>query len=296
MKKHIIRVVSIFGLAALAACTSSKKEENASPLNDKVRLNVILVDAPANYDEVNIDIQDVMVDYTTYSETSTEENWVSLDQMNPNIYNLLELTAGAEAMLGDIEFPAGHLNNVRLILGDSNTVIIDNKKHHLTTPSGQTSGLKVKVDAEMNPGLAYTLTLDFDANRSIVEAGNSGKYNLKPVIRASMDAYGGSVTGIVNPVEESFRVEVLAGETVVAGTETNDGQFLLKGIEAGAYSLAVVPFEGSIYVADTTDIIIVDQEINTLEPITLIEMETEETSDDTTTEEGDNTDTEESSN
>ena len=57
------------------------------------------------------------------------------------------------------------------------------EKIALKTPSGQESGLKVQVHQEVTGGILYRLTLDFDAGRSIVKAGNSGKYLLKPVLR-----------------------------------------------------------------------------------------------------------------
>ena len=53
----------------------------------------------------------------------------------------------------------------------------------LTTPSAQQSGLKLNAKPfDVAEGQTVELVLDFDAARSVVRAGNSGKYLLKPVI------------------------------------------------------------------------------------------------------------------
>ena len=52
----------------------------------------------------------------------------------------------------------------------------------LTTPSGQQSGLKMNVDIDVAADKVADVVLDFDACKSVVKRGNSGQYNLKPVI------------------------------------------------------------------------------------------------------------------
>ena len=52
----------------------------------------------------------------------------------------------------------------------------------LTMPSAQQSGLKMNVDIDVAAGQIADVVLDFDACKSVVRRGNSGQYNLKPVI------------------------------------------------------------------------------------------------------------------
>ncbi len=68
----------------------------------------------------------------------------------------------------------------------------------LDTPSAQQSGLKLKHAFEVTANTEVDLVLDFDACRSIVKAGNSGKFNLKPVI-AALPILTGSISGAVDP-------------------------------------------------------------------------------------------------
>jgi hypothetical protein len=72
---------------------------------------------------------------------------------------------------------------IRLILGDNNSIIDDGETYDLEIPSAQSFGLKVQVHAELMPDLSYKIILNFDADNSIQDTGN-GKYKLKPVIKA----------------------------------------------------------------------------------------------------------------
>ena len=115
----------------------------------------------------------------------------------------------------------------------------------LKTPSGQTSGLKVQVHQDMTGGILYRLVLDFDAGKSIVKAGNSGNFILKPVIRIlSLVPSGGNIQGYVLP--DSVRTLVLAiqGTDTIASSFSDPsayGYWLIKDVPAGNYSLSFLP-------------------------------------------------------
>jgi hypothetical protein len=202
------------------------------------RLNVRLTDAPGDYEEVNIDIQDVQV-----NSSQGNTGWVSLN-VEKGVYNLLELTNGLDTLLATAELPAGRVSQIRLILGSNNTVKIGGVTRSLTTPSAQQSGLKLNLQADLAEGVTYTITLDFDAARSIVKTGN-GTYILKPVIRALQDATSGSIKGTVTPVESAPAVFAIAGTDTVATAYTDAaGKFILRGVPAGTYKVSFDPKEG----------------------------------------------------
>jgi hypothetical protein len=170
---------------------------------------------------------------------------IILTGTHPGVYNLLDLTNGKDTLLADAVIPAGTISQIRLILGDNNSIVTtSDEKIALKTPSGQESGLKVQVHQDVSGGILYRLKLDFDVAKSIVKAGNSGKYLLKPVLRIiSMVPSGGDIQGVVVP--DSIRTAVLAvsGMDTVASTftDTLNGNFLIKDIPAGNYSLLFIP-------------------------------------------------------
>jgi hypothetical protein len=131
-------------------------------------------------------------------------------------------------------------------VADHNNYLITNEdeKLDLKTPSGQESGLKVQVHQPVTGGILYRLILDFDAGKSIVKAGNSGQYLLKPVLRIlSLVPSGGDIRGVVAP--DSIRTAILAinGPDTVSSafTDTTNGNYLIKDIPAGNYSLVFIP-------------------------------------------------------
>lgn len=163
-----VLVIGLFSITALTFASCGKDKEN-------VRLNVRLTDGPGDYQQVNVDIREIrikMADDTT--------QWLLLNT-NAGIYDLLTLQNGVDTLLATGNVPPAVLKEVRFVLGDDNSIMVDSVLHPLETPSAQESGLKIKVDKDLNLDI-NTLTFDFDAAQSILETGN-GQYKLKPVIR-----------------------------------------------------------------------------------------------------------------
>lgn len=203
-------------------------------------MQVLLTDAPANYEAVLIDIQEVRVHRSSDAEDD-ESGWETINSQ-PVQVDLLELTNGNTEILGEAELEAGTYSQIRLILGDANEVVIDGESIALNTPSAQQSGLKLNINAEVEAGSLYTLLLDFDASRSIVQAGQSGRYNLKPVIRAVSLAEAGAIRGEIEPADALPWVYAIADEDTIAGTRASEeGDFLMIGLTSGTYQVSVVP-------------------------------------------------------
>jgi hypothetical protein len=143
--------------------------------NDKkVPVQFLLTDNPASFDSVNVHIKGIRVNIGGDSES-----WIDVASKD-TIVNLLDLQNGITMLLAEGEVPAGNLKEVRFILGDGNYVVVAGESHPMETPSAESSGLKVKIDKELNETL-NSFTLDFDAAASVNE--DNGSYKLMPVIR-----------------------------------------------------------------------------------------------------------------
>lgn len=140
------------------------------------RLRVMLTDAPAEFQQVNIEIEQVRLKMA--SDTTSFFNL----ETNAGIYDLLQLQNGVDTTLVDDEIPAGVIKEIRLILGNDNTVMVDSTLFDLMTPSAHTSGYKIKLTRPVEADMIEEVTIDFDAEASIVETGNGG-YLLEPVLR-----------------------------------------------------------------------------------------------------------------
>lgn len=220
------------GVLFLASC--SKSDNNSG----KARFQVALTDDPGDFKAVYIDVQDVNINYSE----SDDNGWQSLPGIKKGMYNLLTLVNDKDTVLADANINTGVVKEIRLVLGDNNFVVThDGDSIRLQTPSGQSSGVKLKLNSAVTADILYKLVLDFDVAKSVHEAGNSGKYMLKPVIRGFMEAQGGVIRGAVTPDSVITAVLAINGTDTVASTYTDHGAYMIKGIAAGTYNLHFIP-------------------------------------------------------
>ena len=132
------------------------------------------------YNAINVDIQQISIHIST--DTNVTSGWFDLETI-PGIYNLLDYIASDTLIAFDSLLVVQKVSQIRLILGDNNTVMEDSVTYNLDTPSGQTSGIKIQVHADLLPDSTYVVMLDFDPEKSVKKTGN-GKYKLTPVINA----------------------------------------------------------------------------------------------------------------
>ncbi|HEU5365524.1 MAG TPA: DUF4382 domain-containing protein [Hanamia sp.] len=232
-KKVGILFPSLAIFALIFTFNACKKSDTTSSAPSS--MNIYLTDAPADYQAVWIDVQQVMV---KSSNDTSGTGWVSVPLLHPGKYNLLDFRNGKDTLLGGVDLPAGKISQIRLVLGESNQLVLnDGTSVDLKTPSGQESGIKLNVDADLKAGIPYELVLDFDAARSIVKAGNSGQYILKPVIRTFAKATGGAIAGVVLPDSANAHVIAIAGTDTLGAIPDASGAYKFWGVPAGNYSL-----------------------------------------------------------
>ncbi len=275
--KSIFRAIMfIMTLLLMTNCDDNDSNNNKI---ETARVQLKLVDEPGDYEEVNIEIVDIQ-----YKSNEDEENWESFipEGGYPINIDITELIAGNSLLLTDDVLPVGILKQVRLVLSDNNTLKIEGEDEliPLDTPSAQQSGLKLNLDEELKAGFVYSFILDWNVQKSIVKAGNSGKYILKPVIKVNAEVSSGSISGkvieIIEEVETPIAnqvVEVYTTEdTLVKETLTNEsGDFVLQGLEAGTYILKINKETYKAYVSSEVNV-----EVGNIESVGTIILELEE--------------------
>lgn len=172
MKK--VGVILVLALAIVGGMESCKKGDGKS------RLTVKMKDAPGDFQQVNVEILEVNIHYS--GEGGDQSGWVALPT-NAGIYDLLELQNNVLLVLTDpADIPSGKVTSMRLILGNGNSVMVDDVTYPLITPSAQNTGLKISLKTILLEDESYEVLIDFDAEKSVVIEGN-GNYLLKPVIK-----------------------------------------------------------------------------------------------------------------
>lgn len=229
----------------------------------QARLQVRLTDDPANFDAVNIDVRDIQINVTG----DDQNGWKSLGGVQAGIYDILELVNDKDTLLADAVIPTGRIHQIRLVLGDNNTLELDGETLALATPSAAQSGLKLNIQQDVTDGILYTILLDFDAARSIVHQGN-GSYSLKPVIRTVLQAAGGSIRGVVTPDSVQTSIFAIVGADTVAGTFTDaTGGFLIKGLAPATYNLSLVPGDTSFNTISVPGVVVSNGQVTSVDTV-----------------------------
>ncbi len=276
LKSILVVTMFIMVLLLMTNCDDNDSNNNKA---ETARVQLKLVDEPGDYEEVNIEIVDIQ-----YKSNEDEENWESFipEGGYPINVDITELIAGNSLLLTDDVLPVGILKQVRLVLSDNNTLKIEGQDEliPLDTPSTQQSGLKLNLDEELKTGFVYSFILDWNVQKSIVKAGNSGKYILKPVIKVNAEVSSGSINGkiieIIEKVETPIAnqvVEVYTTEdALVKDTLTDEsGDFVLQGLEAGTYILKINKETYKAYVSSEVNV-----EVGATESVGTIILESEE--------------------
>jgi hypothetical protein len=215
-------------------------------------IHFYLTDAPAcGYDHVHVTVQQVRV-HQTAAAAGSDAGWSQLVLDQPRRIDLLTLTNGALADLGEIALPPGRYTQLRLVLAENdgaepfaNAVVpTGGSAAPLDTPSGAQSGIKLGVDIDVAAGQTTDVVLDFNACKSVVSRGKSGQFNLKPFITVlpSAASPGLRVTGSVAPALASSATQVSLqrnGVPVRATHPDADGRFVLSPVPAGTYDLVI---------------------------------------------------------
>ena len=262
--------------AALVACggggpTDAGTNTNAGPPgtgSDSAAsmgtLRIALTDSPAcGYDNAWVTVEKVRV-HRDSSAGDGDGGWIDLPLPQPQPLptplptaqplrvDLLTLTNGTLVPLGQTQLPAGVYTQIRLVLAEntaSNPYANAIKPTGgsivpLTTPSAQQSGLKINADITVPAGQEVDFAIDFDACKSFVKSGNSGKYAIKPVLTVTpiVSSSAQRVVGYVDPVlaAGNTSISLQQGGVSIKGTVPGaNGSFVLYPVPAGIYDLVV---------------------------------------------------------
>ena len=157
-------------------------------------LSLSMTDAAADFEAVYITIDEVQIHLG--GNDANPGTWKTLNmQRHPITVNLMDLTNGVREQLGLVDLPAGDYTQMRLIIGDkpenttypyANYVVdknVPSNIYDLKVPSGTNTGFKIVENFTIADQQTLELVLDFDASKSVIEAGSSGQWLLKPTVK-----------------------------------------------------------------------------------------------------------------
>jgi hypothetical protein len=264
--RRITRLFPALAFMAVVAC-----DDNGSGPNGG-RLSINLTDAPAgDLKEAFIEVDKFILIGTPNDTTASGRITIEPDVDEP--INLLTLTGGRVLeIVDDADVPEGTYSELRLVISNAYVRLKDNRVFatsgadvpdsvdvdgELKCPSCSQSGFKVKfIGSGFTIADNSTVLLDFDAAQSFGhEAGNSGKFVMHPVLRATAETVQlGSIRGNValaaavtlpacgaTTVNRSvFKPLAILGPDTLTGTTDTLGVFRISGVVPGTYTLSSV--------------------------------------------------------
>lgn len=240
MVKFLRSVFAFILMLSLFSCQDS----GSSSQNGTGTLRLFATDAPLNVENLSsakITIEEIKLRNSAGEKVTVMSKVVTLD--------LLTLRNGLVETLADLEIPQGKYDEILLLISSATVEMKDGKTYPLKVPSGSQSGLKVfvKPDITISTGLSTDVLLDFDLSRSFVPTMNGNAvsgFNFKPVIRAEVLAFAGTVSGQVLDVTDESPIAG-AAITVRKGTEIvttavsdSEGYFKVLGLPADTYNIS----------------------------------------------------------
>jgi hypothetical protein len=201
-------------------------------------VSMSLTDAMSNkYNAVYVTIDDVQVH--TKGNGNGNNSWQSASAPNlPKTFNLYNLINGVREEIGLADLAIGQYTQMRLIIGTvpddginelneahpyANYVIdTDDNYQELKIPSGIQTGIKIVHGFTISTDQTTELILDFNAEKSVVVAGNSGNWLLKPKIKVGSIKELSIIRGRVTSDGSTGIAGALVSVQVFDGTATDD--------------------------------------------------------------------------
>lgn len=239
MKKLAVFVLLVSLLYVLSC---SENSTSVDPVEQNGRMKLYLVDSPSTLDSVIICVTRVEVHKSGNDSTS---GWFVIND-STRYFDLLLLTNGTSAILGDTSLSVGQYTQIRLIIGTGSYVVDNGVKHDLEIPSGSQTGLKLIHQFIIEAGKLYELILDFNVDKSIIITGN-GQYKLKPTIRVMPMVVSGSIAGQVLPLDAHPTLWTVYGTDTIATFTDFQGFFKLIALYQGNYDVNIIPADTMLY-------------------------------------------------
>ena len=218
MKKNfVVILVLLFLMILISGCINilpTPGEDLLEPEDDSItpgkgRLKIYLTDAPGDYLEVNITISRIEA-HIAGEDDGAEGYWVVLKDWLYEIesglidelpvFDLIELK-DKSILLSEEELALGKYTQIRIFITESYILVekegetesedikaievaneVDFETFDVEIPSVYQTGIKLIHPFEIIEGEITELTIDFDAEESIIKTGD-GSYKLRPTIK-----------------------------------------------------------------------------------------------------------------
>lgn len=241
----------LFLLFPILVC--SCKDFDNSP---KALVNILLIDAPAQWDSVIVEIQGVELELVPNGREGDVQKIFLPYEPGDKEVDISKLVAGTVLPVARNETQLGIVTGITLMLGTRNSLYLDEDRFPLELPQGITD-YYLPVSINLEQGFSYDLILDFDLEKSIqVTNPEPLSLDFNPTISAYSGIGRGELTGTTSPSELRPVIFAVNEEDSVSTHTNTSGNFSFR-LEPGTYDVFIDP-KDSRYNPDTIRGVIVE--------------------------------------
>ncbi|GAA0877485.1 hypothetical protein GCM10009119_04530 [Algoriphagus jejuensis] len=239
------RIKTLLFLVLAAAITSCESFDD-SP---KALVNILLIDAPASWDSVIVEIQGVELDFVPDGRDGDVQKIFFPYEPGDKEVDISQLVGGAALPVARAEMQLGKITGITLKLGPSNALYLDEDRYPLDLPGGNTDYFQT-LPVDLKQGFSYDLVLDFDLEKSIrVIKPDPLVLAFNPTIAAYSGIGRGDLAGTTSPTDLKPVIYAIQGKDSVSTHTNTSGGFLFR-INPGIYTVFIDP-KDSKYKTDT---------------------------------------------
>jgi hypothetical protein len=253
-RKNLFQGMAVLAIAVVSvvvACTKSETSQQNVPPAGKQAVSLYLTDDPGFFDHVYVDIKSVQVLVDTCAKDSSSNGWAwgNRDscrtwedlQIRAGVYDILSFRNGLDTLFAQGNVSVGKIRAIKISLGTQNSLVKDSVTYPLNLPADLNSTIVLSLRGDEWDVFASgrcRLWLDFDIGRSIVRVWN-GTFYLRPIFHWFIVKTTGGVQGKVLPRDAYPVISVYSGADTSYALPTGSGQFAVRGLASGTYSVYI---------------------------------------------------------
>ncbi|SFU08045.1 protein of unknown function [Algoriphagus locisalis] len=230
MKKLHFYLILFVSILIFTSC----EDPDSSP---KSLVNLILVDSPAKWDSVFVEINGVDLEVLVDGrETQSQTFFLEYKSGNKRV-KISDLVAGNALLLGRDELPLGQIIGVSILLGDDHSMFFNEREYVLELSEGSDNTIPLATSLDLEQGISYDLILDMDLEKSIIEASESPlTYELDPFFSIQRGAGTVEVRGSVDPASLFPAIYLSDGSDSISTHTDASGNYIFR-VQPGNYRL-----------------------------------------------------------
>ena len=174
-KLLIVLVLGTF----ITSCSKEDINENS----DFTSISVNLTSESAVYKQVYLDVKEVQIQIE--ADETNPNAWVSLGSDSAGVYDFSDLKEDEELVIvQDLVIPVAHIYRVKLVLGNDNSIVMNNVVYAIDTASNESVNI---VDRALKANMSYEFTIAFELDKSLAIQGPD--VTLNPKMNTEMRLY-----------------------------------------------------------------------------------------------------------